>query len=154
MDEVQIMLRPATAEGRLIYRHDPEVAAYLMSLKSPQFMQATYFLELEDPVLFRLDANRILGKVKIVIPRRAWTIAPARAIPEASMHANVEFSHATIQQGSFDLTADVTTDAAYSYAVITWGRPEYATMWVGLSSSCWALVADDRFKGLFVRLQE
>jgi hypothetical protein len=153
MDEVQIILRPATEEGHLIYRHDPEVADYLMYIKSPQFTQAAYYLELEDPVLFRLHANRILGKVEIVIPRHAWTIAPPRAIPETSITASLEFSLATIQQGSFDLTANVTTDAAYTYAVVTWGQPEQTTVWVALSSSCWALIADDRLKGFFVHLQ-
>jgi len=62
MDEVQIILRPATEEGRLVYQHDPEVADYLIYIESPQFTQAAYRLELEDPVLFRLNANRILRK--------------------------------------------------------------------------------------------
>ncbi len=94
-----------------------------------------------------------MSNVKIVIPRHAWTIAPPQAIPQAPMTASREFSLATIQQGSFDLTATVTTDAAYTYAVVTWGQPEQATMWVALSSSCWALIAEDRLKGFFVRLQ-
>ena len=154
MNEVQIILRPATEEGRLIYRQDPEVADYLMYIKSPRYTQAAYYLELEDPVLFRLHTNRILGAVEIVIPRHAWTIAPPRAIPETSITANLEFSLATIQQGSFDLTATVTTDAAYTYAVVTWGQPEQAPMWVAVSSSCWALIADDRLKGFFILLRE
>jgi hypothetical protein len=153
MDEVQIILRPATEEGRLIYRHDPEVADYLMYIKSPQFTREVYHLSLEDPVLFGLNTNRILGAVEIVIPRHAWTIAPPQAIPQATMRASLEFSLATIQQGSFDLTANVTTDAAYTYAVVTWGQPEQTTVWVALSSSCWALIADDRLKGFFVHLQ-
>jgi len=154
MNEVQIILRPATEEGRLIYRQDPEVADYLMCIESPRYTQAAYYLELEDPVLFRLHTNRILGAVKIVIPRHAWTIAPPQAIPETSITANLEFSLATIQQGSFDLTATVTTDAAYTYAVVTWGQSEQAPMWVAVSSSCWALIADDRFKGVFILLRE
>jgi hypothetical protein len=153
MDEVQIILRPATEEGRLIYRHDPEVADYLMYIKSPQFTREVYHLSLEDPVLFGLNTNRILGAVEIVIPRHAWTIAPPQAIPQATMRASLEFSLATIQQRSFDLTANVTTDAAYTYAVVTWGQPEQTTVWVALSSSCWALIADDRLKGFFVHLQ-
>jgi hypothetical protein len=153
MDEVQIILRPVTEEGRLIYRQDPEVADYLIYIKSPQFTRKVYHLSLEDPVLFGLNTNRILGAVEIVIPRHAWTIAPPQAIPQATMRASLEFSLATIQQGSFDLTANVTTDAAYTYAVVTWGQPEQTTVWVALSSSCWALIADDRLKGLFVHLQ-
>jgi len=154
MNEVQIILRPATEEGRLIYRHDPEVANHLIYLESPRYTQAAYYLSLEDPVLFRLHTNRILGAVEVVIPRHAWTIAPPQAIPETSITANLEFSLATIQQRSFDLTAEVTTDAAYTYAVVTWGQPEQTTMWVALSSSCWALIADDRFKGVFILLCE
>ena len=154
MNEVQIILRPATEEGRLVYQHDSEVASHLIYLESPQFTKTVYRVELEDPVLFRLNANRILGNVKIVIPRHAWTIAPPRAIPETSITANLEFSLATIQQRSFDLTANVTTDAAYTYAVVTWGQPEHATMWVAVSSSCWALIADDRLKGFFILLRE
>lgn len=153
MHELQIILRPTIEEGRLIYQQDPEVADYLIYIKSPQFTKTVYRVELEDPVLFRLNANRILHNVKIVIPRHAWTIVPPRAIPEVSITASLEFSLATIQQRSFDLRAEVTTDPAYTYAVVTWGQPEQATMWVALSSSCWALIADDRFKGCFILLR-
>ncbi|MCG8352586.1 MAG: hypothetical protein MI924_32875 [Chloroflexales bacterium] len=150
--ELPVILREAADDGRLIYQHDPEVADYLISLRSPRFTQAVYRVELEDPVLFRLNANRILGAVKIVIPRHAWRIAPAQAMPTANLSANLEFSPTTIQQHSFDLFADVTTDATYTYALITFGQAETSTFWVALSDHCWALLADDRLKGFFIML--
>jgi hypothetical protein len=104
MQELSVILREATDDGRLIYQHDLEVADYLIYARSPRFTQAVYRVELEDPVLFRLNANRILEAVKIVIPRHAWRIAPAQAMPTANISANLEFSSATIQQHSFDLS--------------------------------------------------
>jgi hypothetical protein len=74
-------------------------------------------------------------------------------MPTANVSANLEFSPATIQQHSFDLCADVTTDAAYTYALITFGQAENSTFWVTLSNHCWALLADDRLKGFCTMLR-
>jgi|GEM_PF-7121756 len=52
-----------------------------------------------------------------------------------------------------DAGEEMDTDAAYTYAVVTWGQPGQTTVWVALSSSCWALIAEDRLKGFFVHLQ-
>ncbi|MCG8350240.1 MAG: hypothetical protein MI924_20940 [Chloroflexales bacterium] len=147
MQELPVILREATDDGRLIYQHDPEVADYLISLQSPRFTHVVYHVELEDPVLFSLNANRILGALEIVIPRHAWRIAPAQATPTANLSASLAFSPATIQQHSFDLFADVTTDAAFTYALIIFGQAEISSFWVALSDHCWALLADDRLKG-------
>ena len=133
MQELPVILREATDDGRLIYQHDPEVADYLISLQSPRFTHVVYHVELEDPVLFSLNANRILGALEIVIPRHTWRIAPAQATPTANLSASLAFSPATIQQHSFDLFADVTA--------------EISSFWVALSDHCWALLADDRLKG-------
>ncbi|NOK60514.1 MAG: hypothetical protein GFH27_549297n113 [Chloroflexi bacterium AL-W] len=153
MDELEIILREDTDEGALFYQPDPEVEEHLIYIRNPHFTVAEHRVELEDPVLFRLNINRILSAVKIVIPRHAWQIRPARPIPITSLKASLEFPLTTIQQHSFNLKADVITDADCTYTLLMFGKHETSPFWVALSSHCWALIAANRLKGFFILLR-
>ncbi|MEM8532637.1 MAG: hypothetical protein AAGF95_17465 [Chloroflexota bacterium] len=153
MNELEIIIREDTNEGYLFYQQDPEVEQYLIYLSSPNFTIATHRVELEDPVLFRLNANRILSAVKIVIPRHAWQITQSIPVPVTTVTASLEFPVTTIQQHAFNLEANIVTATAYTHALVTFGQPEVATFWVALSSQCWALIAENRLKGFFMILE-
>lgn len=152
-NDICVSLETPTEQGHLLYVRDPDVAEHLLYLRSPEFQRTTYSVTLEDPVIFRLDSEGILGSAKFVIPRRAWIQTATMPVPTAARSARLRFTPATIEQRSVDMTANVMTNKQYSYAAITFGSPEVHTFWVALSQNCFALLAGNRLKGFFILIE-
>jgi hypothetical protein len=150
LHDIQVELRPFTDRGRLLYHADWEMRERVFYLKSATFRQQHFQVATNDPILFSLDDDGLLVAVEFVIPRSVWQVRNESKKPLGAPAFNIAFSQTSIQHQSFDLFADVITDASFSYADIRFGMNEQPAHWITLSEHCFALIADDRLKGFHI----
>jgi hypothetical protein len=153
MANLQVELRPPTAQNRLYHSHNGYYERSLLTLVSIQRGRRTYTINLDGLVLMDLDANHALRTVEVTIERDGWRVAPPPDLPHPIPAANVVFVN-LVGEGELveGRKVAVFTDAQFSFAYITLDAQPAQLKWVALSDHVFAALAAGYLYGFYVRL--
>ncbi len=143
-DENKIVLYPAKgAEDLIVY------------VKRPGFERMSYYVNIAGgQVIIGLDNNRILKDIEFNFPRNKWKEEREIVIPTKYTPANLQFINVVQRSNELDLPVLALTDQLKPVVEFYWGdrKPDSPVLWYALSNQCFALISDNLFKGLLVKL--
>jgi hypothetical protein len=153
----QVILRPPTAQGRLYWFPDPEVAHFLFDLETDpkrvglrgrNFNIASY-------LLIDLDIENVPTHIEAIIPTKAWKQLPSLDVPLRHPPFDMAFTDATAQLQVQELKVSITTNPDLSCVQIMFdGEQAGADEWIELSADVLTAVRETSLLGFFVEFAE
>jgi hypothetical protein len=172
MTETIVELREASSEGRLYYRTYSGNKHNLLIVQSLQPRQMAYCVNIDGGhLLLYFDTQRKLQDIEVGISRKHWQklsnlLEPSAVESEdiflrgvASYNGKWKRPHirkradgSTIRTYAYEHQVMVVTNPDLSAVQITLGSTDKLSRWISLSEHCWVQVAENRLKGLFVKI--
>lgn len=152
MDKILIGLRPPSSAGRIYYSWDPQIEQQILFLKSIVTRRQRFNVNVDNQVLFSIDANNLLKSIEVLISRKAWTVEEDIEKPKANSAFDIEFSNLKKERTFIELPIKVSTNIKFSYALISMGVQTQSSFWIALSDQCLAKVTQSSLEGIFAEL--
>lgn len=149
---ITVELLPPTPQGRLWPRYDAD--ADILVAESPFPREWPYGIDIDGRIIFDIDKQRRLANFDLHIPRRLWKVRQGVGPPTRAREHDIMFTTETLNEKSFSIDLEVTTNSERTEARILFGeRPALeAVQAVKLSDQCFAYVDGGRLAGFYVSL--
>jgi len=153
MKNLLIELQAPSKQGRLYWKHDPDIDPYLICLRNPIFRKVAYIINIGGGLaVLDIDSNHIVKRVEINISKKSWVIEDEFSIICRQLSADLSFPNLLERNNEIALAVKVTVDSSYQRLNIFIGDDVSYSLCVELSENCFALVENNYLRGFSIKM--